>query len=225
MTFNRNEVFILPEADKTGLLRYQLDIPYANDSVFQKLDLYLPNKGDGPFPVIAFYHGGGWRRGDKSDMQVEAFFKLLKFGYAVASINWRLSFEAKYPKAVFTMDSAFYHYGLTDVIPEKYYLATDRNAAKIPDKRVIQVFEKSDLLTLGVNTETKNGYRISIYSKERMLVELLRHKSKIPFDYYKEVLNSYRDIIYDLDIRAIQDYAETVPKSAMIMETLQLEVL
>ncbi len=106
MTFNRNEVFILPEADKTGLLRYQLDIPYANDSVFQKLDLYLPNKGDGPFPVIAFYHGGGWRRGDKSDMQVEAFFKLLKFGYAVASINWRLSFEAKYPKAVFDAKAA-----------------------------------------------------------------------------------------------------------------------
>ena len=140
-------------------------------------------------------------------------------------VSEELIIASKYPKAVFTMDSAFYHYGLTDVIPEKYYLATDRNAAKIPDKRVIQVFEKSDLLTLGVNTETKNGYRISIYSRERMLVELLRHKSKIPFDYYKEVLNNYRDIIYDLDIRAIQDYAETVPKSAMIMETLQFEVL
>ena len=136
-----------------------------------------------------------------------------------------LIIAAKYPRAVFTLSSAFYHYGLTDVIPEKYSLATDRNAAKIPDKRVIQVFEKSSLLTLGVNTEIRNGCRISIYSKERMLVELLRHKSKISFDYYKEVLNNYRDIIHDLDIRAIQDYAEAVPKSALIMEALQLEVL
>ena len=43
-----------------------------------------------------------------------------------------------------------------------------------------------------------------------MLVELLRHKSKIPFDYYKEVLLIFRDIVYDLDIRMIQDFIEMV---------------
>ena len=112
-----------------------------------------------------------------------------------------------------------------DVIPEKYYLATDRNASKIADKRVVQIFEKSDLLDLGVEIEEKNGGTIRIYSRERMLVELLRHKSKIPFDYYKEVLLNFREIIYDLDIRVVQDYAEAVPKSARIMETLQMEVL
>ena len=42
-----------------------------------------------------------------------------------------LVIAAKYPKAIYTLDSAFYRYGLTDVIPEKYYLATDRDAAKI----------------------------------------------------------------------------------------------
>ena len=66
---------------------------------------------------------------------------------------------------------------------------------------------------------------INIYNKERMLIELLRHKSKLPFDYYKEVLLNYREIIDELDIRLIQDYAYEVPKSAKIMETLQLEVL
>ena len=37
----------------------------------------------------------------------------------------------KYPMAVFTMDSAFYYHSLTDVIPEAYHLATDKNATKI----------------------------------------------------------------------------------------------
>ena len=37
----------------------------------------------------------------------------------------------KYPKAVVTMNSAFYHYGLTDVIPDRTDLATDRDAPKI----------------------------------------------------------------------------------------------
>lgn len=132
---------------------------------------------------------------------------------------------AKYPKAIYTLDSAFYHYGLTDVIPEKYYLATNRDAAKIGDDRVVQVFERRDLLSLGVITIGHDGCNISIYNRERMLVELLRHKSKLPFDYYKEVLLNYREIIDDLDIRLVQDYVYEVPKSAKIMETLQMEVL
>ena len=132
---------------------------------------------------------------------------------------------SKYPKAIFTLDSAFYHYNLTDVIPEKHYLATDRNASKIPDKRVVQIFEYSEILTLGLTTYLSNGVEINIYNKERLLVELLRHKTKLPFDYYKEVLLNYREIISELDIRTIQDYVYAVPKSSKIMETLHLEVL
>lgn len=131
----------------------------------------------------------------------------------------------KYPNAIFTMESAFYHHDLTDVIPEKYYLATDRDASKIADRRVVQIFEQRDLLEVGVETIDNRGFSIRMYSRERMLVELLRHKSKIPFDYYKEVLLSFRDIVYDLDIRMIQDYIEMVPKSSKIMKDLQMEVL
>ena len=131
----------------------------------------------------------------------------------------------KYPKAVFTMNSAFYYYNLTDSIPEKYYLATDRDAAKIVDKRVVQIFEKNNLLNLGVVSMNRDGCSINIYSKERLLVELIRHKSKIQFNLYKEVLLNYREIIYDMDIQAVQEYAYEVPKSSMIMKTLQLEVL
>ena len=69
------------------------------------------------------------------------------------------------------------------------------------------------------------GYPIKIYSKERMLVELLRYKTKLPFDYYKEVLLNYRKILPQLDIQAIQDYAMEAPKSNKIMETLQMEVI
>lgn len=131
----------------------------------------------------------------------------------------------KYPKAVFTMDSAFYYHGLTDVIPEKYCIATDRDATKICKKNIIQIFENKNLLNLGVEQMKREGCVINIYSKERMLVELLRHKSKLPFDYYKEILLNYRDMIHDLDITLIQDYAYEVPKTSMIMELLQLEVL
>ena len=63
-----------------------------------------------------------------------------------------------------------------------------------------------------------------MYTKERMLVELLRKKNKLPFDYYKEILGNYRKIIYELDVSAVQNMIMMMPKTRMIMEALELEV-
>lgn len=131
----------------------------------------------------------------------------------------------RYPNAVVTMHSAFYMHGLTDVIPDEYDFATDRNAAKIRDRRVKQYYSPSDFFGQGVETRDYRGFQIRVYSKERMLIELLRYKSKLPFDYYKEVLQNYRRIMPQLDIQKIQDYAYAAPKSRRIMESLQMEVL
>ena len=45
-------------------LSVQRDLAYG-DSAGEKLDLFLP-AGEGPFPVVAFFHGGGWTRHDKA---------------------------------------------------------------------------------------------------------------------------------------------------------------
>lgn len=132
--------------------------------------------------------------------------------------------SAKYPKAVFTMDSAFYFYGLTDTIPEKCHLATARSTKQIADSRVVQRFENSDILYLGAEKGDFDGANIVIYNRERMLLELLRNKSVLPFDYYKEILGNYRKILHELDSQLIQDYLPQFPKSNMINQTLQLEV-
>ncbi len=130
----------------------------------------------------------------------------------------------KYPKAVVTMHSAFYMHGLTDVIPEGYDFATDRDAAKISDKRVNQYFYPKETLLDGIEKINHRGYEIQIYSKERMLVELIRYKNKLAFDYYKEIILNYRKLMPHLNIQAIQDFVMSSPKSDMIMEVLQLEV-
>ena len=39
-----------------------------------------------------------------------------------------------------------------------------------------------------------------------VFIVIIRNKNNIPFDYYKEVLNNYRNILYDLNIQDIQDY-------------------
>ena len=130
----------------------------------------------------------------------------------------------KYPYAVFTMNSAFYYHGLTDTIPRKYYLITDKDSTKIKDTRVVQYYDNNNSLDLGTVLKEYNGSVIRIFSRERMLVELIRHKNSLPFDYYKEIVGNYRKLVYQLDIESIQEYAEKLPKAKMVMEALQMEV-
>lgn len=131
----------------------------------------------------------------------------------------------KYPDAVLTMNSAFYYHNLTDTIPEKFFLVTSRGKSQITDNRVVQIFENSDNLMLGAEELEYRGVKILMYNKERMLVELLRNKNKLPFDYYKEIIENYRKIIHNLDIRLIQDYIDVMPKRKMIMNALEMEIL
>lgn len=131
---------------------------------------------------------------------------------------------AKYPKAIFTMDSAFYYHGLTDVIPDEYHVATDKHSIYLSDKRIHQYYIQTEILKKGVSTMTRRDATFRIYDRERMLIELLRYKNKLPFDYYKEILSNYRNLIYELDLERIQEYAATFPKHKMVSEALDKEV-
>jgi acetyl esterase/lipase len=63
----------------------------------QKLDLYLPEKTESRLPMIAWIHGGGWQGGSKERCPAVSF---VGKGYAVASINYRLSQHAKFPAQI-----------------------------------------------------------------------------------------------------------------------------
>ena len=78
--------------------------------------------------------------------------KLFKVQEGIYSTNNYSSMQEvislKYPEAVFTMNSAFYAHGLTDEIPDLYYLATRREATRIKDDRIKQCFMKDDIFSL-----------------------------------------------------------------------------
>ena len=86
--------------------RKWLDISYSTESQAQKLDVYLPDEGDGPFPVILSIHGGAFRAGDKGDNQVVPMLEGVKRGYAVVSVNYRLSQEAIFPAQIYDIKAA-----------------------------------------------------------------------------------------------------------------------
>ncbi len=130
----------------------------------------------------------------------------------------------KYPNAILTGEYAFYCHDLTDVIPEKYHIATKAKAAKLLDPRIMQIYVRDELLMLGVTEKEVNGVAVKIYDKERMLIELLRNKNIMPYDLYKEIISNYRKIIEDLQIWRIQEYANIFPKNKMIRKALEEEV-
>lgn len=72
-------------------------IPFGSpDGVELLLDLHLPSAVEKP-PLVLFIHGGGWRGGKRSRCRLEW---VAEHGYAVASIEYRLSQEALFPAQI-----------------------------------------------------------------------------------------------------------------------------
>ena len=78
------------------------NVPYANISPSQRLDIYMPRGVVKP-PLLVWTHGGGFIFGDEDFLKYDESAKLLelfiKNGIAVASVNYRLAQEAPFPAA------------------------------------------------------------------------------------------------------------------------------
>jgi acetyl esterase/lipase len=112
-----------PMMNVDHIKRKWLDIPYASQSLAQRMDIYIPEKGSGPFPVIVAIHGGAWMICDKRDVQQLPMLQGLNRGYAVVSINYRLSHEAKFPAQIFDCKAAI---RFIRANAEKYSIDPDR---------------------------------------------------------------------------------------------------
>jgi acetyl esterase/lipase len=120
-----NGVTTIP-APPVSVPRVSLDVAYASVAQAQKLDIYLPETGTGPYPVVVWIHGGGWSGGSKALDAASVQRQLTTRGYAVASVEYRLSGVARYPAAVQDVKAAirFLRANAT-----KYSLRGDRIAA------------------------------------------------------------------------------------------------
>ena len=85
--------------------RKHINVAYG-EAKNQKMNIYLPSEGDGPFPVIFFIHGGGWQSGSRHDTQVRPFLHGIERGYAVISCGYRLMPEVNYPENLYDIKNA-----------------------------------------------------------------------------------------------------------------------
>lgn len=81
------------EVDTSGVV-VRADIEFARvDGERLLLDLYLPADATNP-PLLIWVHGGGWRAGARSPVSTLDF---VRAGYALASVDYRLSPVAAFP--------------------------------------------------------------------------------------------------------------------------------
>ncbi len=92
---------IFDSVDTRGIHTMYLNVPYAHRSSSQYVDIYLPNEGRQPYPVIIAVHGGAFFMGNsKMRNDIQPMLAGLRRGYAVVSVNYRMSAEGTFPRAV-----------------------------------------------------------------------------------------------------------------------------
>ncbi len=118
------------------------DIIYGHaGGVDLKMDIGVP-EGKGPFPVILFFHGGGWQQGDKSHMH-KWIRKVVASGYVGVSVGYRFAPAFKWPSQV------------EDAKAAVRYLRAHEKELKIDPKRIGAMGESAGgylALMLGVTS-------------------------------------------------------------------------
>lgn len=70
-------------------------VPHGHER--QTLDIYIPENGERPLPLLVWIHGGAWKYGSKAPCPLLPW---LRKGYVVASIDYRLSQDAEFPAQI-----------------------------------------------------------------------------------------------------------------------------
>src|ERR1700722_13291658 len=86
-------------AGATELNPDRAGIAYGTDPL-QTFDLWLPKPVTGPVPVLIFFHGGGFIRGDKQPARGTVLVRMLGARIAVLYADYRLAPRAVYPAAM-----------------------------------------------------------------------------------------------------------------------------
>lgn len=103
---NRQDPEVAVYCERPEVVRKYTGISYAQRTKYEMLDIYLPEQGEGPFPVIIDVHGGGWFYGSRSSRRMDPVLEGLKKGYAVVSVDYTLSRYAQFPLQVLELKAA-----------------------------------------------------------------------------------------------------------------------
>jgi len=66
------------------------DVAYSGNFDRSKMDVWLPETANGATPIVVYFHGGSFRKGDKNRVRKGELIGLPQRGIALASVNYPL---------------------------------------------------------------------------------------------------------------------------------------
>lgn len=145
----------------------------------------------------------------KVQLKQKKIFKIQKGLYSdTQKVDELTILFKKYPGCILTLESAFYYYELSNTKPQKITVGTRRNFTRIRSDNIHQVYYSNTFLDDNAIHYIKNGIEVNVFSRERLLVELIRSKNKFSKDYYDEVYTNYLRISDSLDSSLVLKYAK-----------------
>jgi len=167
----------------------------------------------------------GTRSAIMDDLHDEVLFKVGPGLYSEKKQISTLEYlTSRYPNAIFCSYSAFYYYGMTDVIPQYYFLSIERKSTRIHEDNVSLSFYSEKNFKTGFTKISYNKIEIPIYDKERLLIDLINYRNNYEPDYYKTIVEYYRKHIDEVDTVKLEQYAENFRNSDYLLKVFRAEV-
>jgi len=129
----REDIFPQAEVAFPGDVVASPQVEISNLDGFRpvRMDIYAPRDRNKPRPAVLWIHGGGWSRGDARTSGAYANWpavlaSLAARGFVVASLDYRLSGEARFPAQIQDVKAAIRHLrthsGSLGIDPSRVYL-------------------------------------------------------------------------------------------------------
>ena len=115
-----------------------------------------------------------------------------------------------YPDGVLTMESALYRYGYLKKKPLGWSIAISKNTSKSRFRVEYPVVEpfytEDDVLAMGVTEIPFSEGTMKIYTKDRLICDVIKYQEKVDREDFKEALRAYIDDDQK-DVAALLEYA------------------
>ena len=113
------------------------------------------------------------------------------------------------PQAIFSHETALFLHDLSDREPSAYSITvkTGYNPTRLKDEGIQVYTIKAKLHEIGLTTaQTPFGHDVPVYDKERTICDVLRSRSHIEMQTFREALKAYARS-KDKDLRKLVSYA------------------
>lgn len=134
------------------------------------------------------------------------------------------SMQTKYPKLVFSHETALYLHGLTDRTPFMYSASVPSGYKVVESvaERFKIYYIKKDLHELGVETvQSSHGNPVKSYNIERTICDLIRSRNRIDGQILNEALKRFVKL-KSADLSILMDYARKLKIDTVLKHYLEV---